>query len=336
MVLITHMLEAELKTLHLTEPFRIAHGSSSTRQVLRVREGNAVGEAPFVPYYQEDPVEALAWVEGRREGRESQAGRLALDLLQWDQGERPMWEGAAEVLGHGRAWEEIHACRSLGIPTELEGFRERVAETAAQFRVLKLKLGSGDLDHDEGIVATARAAAPGAIIFADVNGGWSADETVRMVDRLQPYGLTLIEQPIHHRGGVEAWKELREKLPVSGIPLYADESARNAEDVRLMKGLVQGVNVKLLKCGTFGGAIAMIQAARSEGLGVILGCMIESSIGVTAAAHLAPWVDYVDLDGHLYLADDDYLGITFDSEGRLRMPGGAGIGARPRQVFYER
>jgi L-Ala-D/L-Glu epimerase len=324
------MLQAELKTLQLTEPFRIAHGSSPTRQVLRVREGRAVGEAPFVPYAKEDPAKALAWVEGRREGRESQAGRLALDLLQWDQGERPMWEEAAEVLGQGRAWEEIDGCRSLGIPTELESFGERVAETARQFRVLKLKLGSGDLDHDEGIVATARVAAPGATIFADVNGGWSVDETVRMLERLQPYGLSLIEQPIHHREGVEAWRELRAKLPVDGIPIYADESARNAEDVRELRGLVRGVNVKLLKCGTFGGAMEMILAARGEGLGVIIGCMIESSIGVTAAAHLAPWADFVDLDGHLYLADDDYLGITFDSEGRLRMPGGPGIGARPR------
>ncbi|GAA5145010.1 dipeptide epimerase [Prosthecobacter algae] len=324
------MPEAVLKTLHLTEPFRIAHGVSSTRQVVRITGGQATGEAPFVPYYGESPEDTLAWLQGPQVGDGTRAGRLALDLFQADQKPEPLWHRAERILGPGRPWLDIHACRSLGIPTDLSAFAEKVCQTARQFRVLKLKLGSGDLVHDEAIVATARAAAPQATMFADVNGGWSVDETVQMLPRLARYDLALVEQPIHHHGGVETWSELRSKLPSESLPLYADESAQNADDVHHLAPLVQGVNVKLLKCGSFAGGIEMIASARQHGLGIILGCMIESSLGTTAAAHLAPWADYVDLDGHLYLADDDYLGITFDAEGRLLMPQENGIGARPR------
>lgn len=324
------MPEIVLKTLHLKEPFRIAHGVSSTRQVVRVCGNGAVGEAPLVPYYGESAEETVAWLRGEREGEGSKAGSLAMDLWHLDQVSAPMWQSVEKILGKGRPCEEVYACRSLGIPTDLAAFAEKVRETARQFRVLKLKLGSGDLDHDEGIVSTARVAAPGAMMFADVNGGWSVEETVLMMERLRGYGLVMIEQPVHHGQGIEAWKELRAKLPAEALPLYADESAQNAEDVQRLAGLADGVNVKLLKCASFDGGIRMIAAARRLGMGVLLGCMIESSLGTTAAAHLAPWADFVDLDGHLYLADDDYTGITFDDQGRVVIPQGCGIGACPR------
>jgi L-Ala-D/L-Glu epimerase len=118
--------------------------------------------------------------------------------------------------------------------------------------------------------------------------------------------------------------------PAEALPVFADESAQNAADVRELAGLADGVNVKLLKCGSFGGGIEMIRAARTLGMGVILGCMIESSIGITAAAHLAPWADHVDLDGHLYLSDDDYCGVGFDESGCLVMPETPGLGVTPR------
>lgn len=327
------MTHAELKTLHLTEPFRIAHGTSSTRQVIRIRQGQAVGEAPFVPYYGEDPEATLAWAQGGCHGPGSRAGELARDLFFADQRPYPLWHTAQQALGDGRPLDCLFACRSLSIPTDLADFAERVHETAKQFRVLKLKLGSGDLDYDEAIVVTARAAAPTSTLFADVNGGWSIPQTVEMMQRLQSLGLALIEQPIHHHGGVSAWQELKAKLPAASTPLYADESAQNAADIPALAACVQGINVKLLKCGSFAAAIQMIATARQYQLGVLLGCMIESSLGTTAAAHLAPWADWVDLDGHLYLADDDYEGITFTPDGHLQLPPGNGIGARPKHAL---
>lgn len=322
------MPEAELKTLHLTTPFRIAHGASSARQVVRVRAGEAVGEAPFVPYYGESPEATLAWLKGEPGGQETRAGRLALDLLRLNESQQPLWKIAEQALGKGRPWADIQACRSFSIPMDLGEFADLVRDTAQQFRVLKLKLGSGDPAFDEAIVRTARVSAPEATLIADVNGGWSVAETLVMMPKLAGL-LALIEQPIHHSQDIAAWQELAaHKHPE--LPLFADESVQNAADVHRLAGIVDGVNVKLLKCASFAGAIEMITAARQHRLGVILGCMIESSLGTTAAAHLAPWADYVDLDGHLYLADDDYTGITFDAEGRLVMPQESGIGARPR------
>ena len=119
-------------------------------------------------------------------------------------------------------------------------------------------------------------------------------------------------------------------MPACPIPLYTDESTQTADDVRAFAGLADGVNVKLLKCGSIEEAKTMIRFARDLRMKVMLGCMIESSIGITAAAHLAPLADWIDLDGHLYVTDDDYEGIRYDAEGHLVMPRRAGIGAVPR------
>ncbi len=330
---------AELKTLRLTEPFRIAHGESHERQVVRVtarRDGiDAVGEAPFVPYYKDSPEETLAWlralpnplVENPRHG--PRVGLLALDVLRIDM------LGKATGKPFGRLWQQLSGnrwtapppgCRSFSIPRDLDEFTAKVRETSRQFRVLKLKLGSGDLEHDELIVIRARNAAPQATIFADANGGWSIDEAAILIPQMKRWNIAFVEQPIHHQQGAAGWRELRAKLGSCLMPLYADESAQTMDDVPQLAGLADGINVKLLKCGGWHRAREMILAARVHRMKVMLGCMIESSIGVTAAAHLAPLADWIDLDGHLYVANDDYEGIKYDEHGRLEMPRSPGIG----------
>lgn len=329
-------LRVEIKTLRLTEPFRIAHGTSTERQVLRLYWGEAIGEAPFVPYYGENPeetrkwIQALDWQGGPAPEIGPRAGRLALDVLWHDaqgkQRQEPLW-----MMAGLDAARVPSACRSFSIPTELDAFAEKVRETHRQFRVLKLKLGSGDEAWDEAIVATAREAAPDAVLFADVNGGWSVEAAARMIPRLARWGLEFIEQPIHHREGVAAWKELRKTLGGCSVPLFADESVQGVDDVRVLEGLVDGVNVKLLKCGSYKMTREVIHAARVRKMRVLLGCMIESSVGVTAAAHLAPLADLVDLDGHLYVADDDYSGVRFGPAGEVLLPTGPGLGVRKRE-----
>ncbi len=328
------MLRAELRTLRLTEPFRIAHGTSAERTVLRVRYGDAVGEAPFVPYYKEDPpdtlrwLQSLAWTGGPAPAQGPRAGRLALDLLWHDIIGRQRFESLGAMWRLDAAKSPL-GCRSFSIPIDLDSFAEKVREVSRQFRVLKLKVGSGNCDFDEAIVARACEAAPQATIMADANGGWSVAEAARLIPLLARRGIKLIEQPVHHDGGVEAWRELRAAMPICPVPLYADESTQKADDVRLFAGLADGVNVKLLKCGSIEQAKTMIRFARDLRMKVMLGCMIESSIGITAAAHLAPLADWIDLDGHLYVADDDYEGIRYDAEGRLVMPERPGIGVAP-------
>lgn len=331
---------AEIKTLHLTEPFRIAHGVSSERQVLRVRYGRAVGEAPFVPYYHENAEETLQWVRelewtmGPAPKDGPRAGRLALDVLWHD------WQGRRDSkqvwqMLTGKAFASPSGCRSFSIPTDLDGFKEQVARVNRQFRVLKLKLGSGNIDFDEAVAAYAHEAAPDATIFADANGGWSIADAAAIIPRLLRRRIAFLEQPIHHERGADAWRELRSALPSRSMPLFADESAQTAADIPWLSEFADGVNVKLLKCGGMRQAVTMIEHARASRMQVMLGCMIESSLGVTAAAHLAPLVDWIDLDGYLYLADDDYGGLRFNDCGDLIMPTGYGIGALPRTVSSE-
>lgn len=196
--------------------------------------------------------------------------------------------------------------------------------------MLKLKLGSGDLAHDLAIVETARAAAPGAEIFVDVNCGWSPEQAAEAIPRLPRHGIAFVEQPVA-RGSLEPWRRLRDLLPESPLPLFADESMQTATDIPALREFVDGVNVKLVKAGGLDRALEAIRAARTAGLRVMLGCMIETSLGITAAAHLAPLVDGIDLDGHLYLAHDPWEGVTFGADGSVQLPDRPGIGcvARP-------
>jgi len=327
-------MPATLHTLTLIEPFRIAHGTSAARTVLRVEHEGFVAEAPFVPYYGEDPVETLALIErGIPLSELPRTAQLALNLLDHEITSRiagrPLSTWAAEKLGTATDFVPP-GCRSLGIPEDLGIFSEKVAALAKQFRVLKLKLGSGDLGLDLAIVEVARHAAPKASLILDVNGGWDPCEAPLMILKLMEYLPALIEQPIHHEHEAPAWGALRAELPVNAPPLFADESAQTAGDIPTLAPYIDGVNVKLLKCGGFDGAVAMIAAAREHGLGVLLGCMIESSLGTTAAAHLAPWADWIDLDGHFHVANDDYQGISYGEDGSLMMPHRPGIGAVPR------
>ncbi|MBK8090605.1 MAG: hypothetical protein IPK32_01045 [Verrucomicrobiaceae bacterium] len=323
-------MNCHLHTLHLREPFRIAHGTSSTRQVLRIQQDSHTVEAPFVPYYGENPDETLRIVtQAVLPQKLPQTASLAFNLLRHDilctAQNQPLSSIAADSLGS--AGVVPPGCRSLGIPDDLAAFADKVRALAADFRVLKLKLGSGDLGLDIATVSVARMAAPEAQIMIDVNGGWDVVQAVSMIEKLAEYEPALIEQPIHHRHGIDAWIDLRANLSAKAPPIFADESAQTAADVEALAPYVDGVNVKLLKCGSFDGAVAMIAAARKHSLRVLLGCMIETSLGVTTAAHLAPWADWIDLDGHFYVANDDFDGLYYD-KGTLLMPQRPGIGAR--------
>lgn len=323
-----------LRTLELAEPFRIAHGTSATREVLRFSDDGLTTEAPFVPYYGEKPEETLALLQ--REPLPAALPRtaaLARDLMQHERECRtsglPLSAMARERLGEPTRAVPL-GCRSFSIPEDLERFHDRIREISQQFRVLKLKLGSGDLGLDLATVEVARRAAPDAHLLLDVNGGWEPSASSLMIQKLMDYRPALIEQPFHHRHGPDAWQALRAELPENAPALFADESAQTAADIPALAPWVDGVNVKLLKCGSFGEAITMIALARENGLQVLLGCMIESSLGTTAAAHLAPWADWIDLDGHFYVSNDDYVGIEYDDKGLLHLPNRPGIGAIPR------
>jgi L-Ala-D/L-Glu epimerase / N-acetyl-D-glutamate racemase len=214
---------------------------------------------------------------------------------------------------------------TIAIAEEAE-LRRRVEEARA-YPVLKVKLGT---PRDAEIIRTVRAAAPDKVLRVDANAAWTPKHALRMVELLFDYDVELVEQPVPAHD-VEGLRFVRERSP---LPIFADESCVTASDVPRLAGAVDGVNVKLSKCGGLREALKLIATARAHGMLVMAGCMIESSLGVTAAAHFAPLLDYADLDGAALLADDPFAGATIE-RGELRIPDGPGLGVAQRPAAAE-
>jgi L-alanine-DL-glutamate epimerase-like enolase superfamily enzyme len=336
-------LLTEILTLTTRHPFVIARGGSSQYRTVFVRLVDADGtegwgEAAATPYYGEtaetvvavlervrpileaaDPwqIEATEAAIGRSIGR-NPAAKVAVSMALWDlMGKRtgqPLWK----LWGLDPA-AAPKSSFTIAIPATLDDLRARVREaTAAGYPVLKVKLGS---DRDAEIIRTVRETAPDALLRVDANCAWTARHAVAMIPLLASLGVEFVEQPL------EPWdlEGLRFVRQHSALPIVADESCLVAHDVPKLAGVVDGVNLKLAKCASLGEARKLITVARAHGLQVMAGCMIESSLAITAAAHLAPLLDYVDLDGAALLAADPFRGATITG-GVVTLPTGPGLG----------
>jgi L-alanine-DL-glutamate epimerase-like enolase superfamily enzyme len=178
-------------------------------------------------------------------------------------------------------------------------------------------------------VETVRAVAEfsEAQIWVDANEAFSPHEAPEVAAELKSIGVRVIEQPVPASAGPEALRLATEAA--HPVPVVADESAIVASDVPSLSGCVGGVNVKLAKCGGVRGALAMIHTARSLGMIVMFGCMVETSLGISTAAHISGLVDLLDLDGAMLLADDPFEGIGYEN-GRILLSEEPGLGVRPR------
>ncbi len=208
---------------------------------------------------------------------------------------------------------------TIGID-EPERMREKVAE-AERYPILKIKLG---FEGDRAVLETIRGATEKPI-RVDANEGWSRQEALARIPLLEDLGVELLEQPV----GAADREGLAMVAAATDIPVVADEACRTSADLADLLGVVDVVNVKLAKCGSILEAVRLMTAARALGFGVFLGCMVESSLGIAAAAHLAPLADYVDLDGHLLLADDPWTGLRFEAGRVLPDPERPGLGVEP-------
>ncbi len=208
---------------------------------------------------------------------------------------------------------------SIGIDTP-EITRQKTRE-AAPFPVLKVKVG---LDTDEATIEAVRSVTDKPL-RVDANEGWKdREEAVRKILWLEKRGVEFIEQPMPAAMG-EDIRWVRQRVH---MPIIADEACERPADVPKCVGIYDGINIKLDKCGGLLEAHKMIQIARALGLKTMLGCMISSSISVTAAAHLSPLVDYADLDGNLLIANNAYSGVRVVN-GKLVLPSGPGLGLTP-------
>jgi L-alanine-DL-glutamate epimerase-like enolase superfamily enzyme len=335
-------MDVELLELQTKHPFIIARGGQSDYRTVWVKltdaEGNeGWGEAAPSKFYGEtvgsamealklygsalpdDPLDLEA-AERRWETmlRGNAAARAALSAALHD------LAGKRLGLPVYRMWG-LDPCKApkstftIGLDTP-ERIRAKVRE-AEQYPILKIKLGT---DHDIEILKAIRDATDKEI-RVDANCGWTVKGTIRMLPVLEEFGVTVLEQPLPP----EDLDGLAQVTAQSEIPVIADESCVTSVDIPPLVGKVDGINIKLAKCGSLREALRMIAIARAHGLMVMVGCMIESSLGITAAAHLTPLVDIVDLDGAALLAQDPFIGAGID-DGQVTLPSGPGLGVRRR------
>ena len=335
-------IRTERLDLELKRTFLIAHGASERRENLLVRlsYGGEVGlgEVAVVPYYGHTRRDARAVLEN-----------LAMVLQDLDPFDLQSLEENLVVLDPGNRAPHVRAAlesacfdlvgRFLGVPLwKLLGLQPakapmtsftlpvlppgeavKAAMEAVDFPILKMKVRS--LEDMESLRAV-RAARPEVVLRVDANAGLSLEEALEMAAGLEVLGgVDLFEQPVA-RDDLDGLARVREAF---SIPVVADESVRTARDVFRLAGKVDGVNLKLAKTGGIRGTLAAIAAARAAEMKVMLGCMVESSLGVTAMAHLAPLADFADLDGPLLVANDPFKGVSI-VEGRLELPDGPGLG----------
>lgn len=209
---------------------------------------------------------------------------------------------------------------TIGI-ADNDGLRQRVAD-AAQYPILKVKLGT---DRDMEIIRVVRDAAPDKRLRVDANAAWTASHAVRMIDFLADNDVEYVEQPVAQHD-IEGFRFVRAR---SKLPIFADESCLVSTDVPKLAGAVDGINLKLAKCGSLREAIRIVHTARAFGMYVMAGCMIESSLGISAIAQLAPLLDHADFDGAALLSNDPFDGVKIDG-GKITLADRPGIGAVPR------
>jgi L-Ala-D/L-Glu epimerase / N-acetyl-D-glutamate racemase len=310
-------------TVHLSEPFTISRSTSVEEEVLHVEiEHDGVsgyGEAQPQEEYGETAESAAGFLDeasalvgddpfaletiGARlaERQGEQAAKAAIDAALHDLCGKlfgaPVWR----LLGLERTGPPTSWTVWLGDPDDMA---RRAQAVGRRFRRLKLKLGGAD-GFDVKRVRAVRSVTD-LPLQVDVNEYWSLDEALENIQELARLGVEYVEQPL--RAGDPGGAPLKEQSP---LPIYVDEDVHVLADVAKVEERAHGVNIKLAKSGGIREAVRMAHAARALGLGVMLGCMIESSLGIAAACQIASLCDHVDLDGNLLLADDPWQGVEF-------------------------
>ncbi len=333
-------LRPSATSLALAEDFAIARGSRTSQEVVRVEveHDGLVGRGEAAPiYYRSETVRsALTFLS------DVVPGRIGEDPFALEEIGRAVWADGAEAAARAALDAALHDWigRRLGVPLwrllglsrdlpptsytigidSLEGTHDR-ARRAREFRVLKVKVGGAeDLDR----LAAVREESPVAL-RVDANEGWTLESARELLPALMELGVELIEQPFP-ADDLDSFRALRELRPRP--PIVVDEGCHDLRDVAAVAGYADAVNVKLAKAGGVREAVRMIHAARALGLGVMIGCMVESQLAVAPAAHIGSLADWVDLDGHLLLADQPYVGLEM-RDGRVLPSEQPGLGVEP-------
>jgi L-Ala-D/L-Glu epimerase len=336
------LIDAKPIELKLTTPFRISRGvqNTSPNVIVQIEHGayTGYGEAAPDEYYGESQETTLACITKFANNlgddpfliedimsrldhliRLNPSAKAAIDMALYDLVGKMLHVPLYQLLGLNPA-HTPQTSFTLGIDTP-DNMRKK-ALLAHDYPIFKVKVGTQhDLDNLKAIREVSSAT-----IRVDANTAWTPKEAIKMINALAPYDIQFVEQPVvaHDLAGL---KLIRDNVPV---PIIADESCVTIEDIPRLAGCVDGVNLKLMKSYGINYVLKMIHVARAYNLRIMIGCMIESSLAITAAAHLTPLVDYADLDGNLLIDNDPYEGVKVVN-GKLMLPDTPGLGVRKIQ-----
>jgi L-alanine-DL-glutamate epimerase-like enolase superfamily enzyme len=333
-------LDYEVKDLHLIHPFILSDSRYSTKTVIIVRvhdqDITGIGESSPSKYYGEPPASVCACLDLAKIILGTFSDPLAIDqlneLLLHHFPDNPSarsgiimavcdWIGKKSKLPLYKFFnldksQTPRTSFTIGID-DLEMIEQKIRE-AEPYPILKIKLGVGDRDYD--IVKTIRNTTD-KILRVDVNEGWDREEAYKKIAWLKSQNVELVEQPLpKEKLDDMAWLKKR-----SALPLFADENVMTSDDIPKLVPCFHGINIKLDKCGGLREAIRMLRTARELNLQTMLGCMIQTSVGISAAAQISPLADYADLDGHLLIQNDPYSGIAIEN-GKIILNDEPGIG----------
>ena len=333
--------------LELRHTFRIARSADEFRESVIVRLADdgleGLGEAAPSPRYGQSADSAARALAGLDPGLLEPAGHIedilervaarfagekaalaAIDIALHDLLGKRLGAPLYALLGLDPGKTPVTSY-TIGIDTP-EIIEKKIRE-AEDFPVLKIKMG---LENDYEILETVRRLTDRPVRI-DANEGWTRDEALEKMRWLEGRNVEFVEQPLP-AAQLDDTRWLAER---TSIPIIADESVHTARDIPKLAGAFHGINIKLMKCGGIREALRMIHTARAHGMKVMLGCMIESSVGITAAAHLSPLADYADLDGNILIRNDPASGVTTNS-GKLVLPTGPGLGVTLRDDSLSR
>ncbi len=336
-------------TLKLKNPFTVSYGSSTTRPAFWIRleneEGWGEGTIPF--YYgidfktmtdywdeaalkQEPFPESVEAIPGWIDHNAPKPAQAALDIAFHDRLGKLQGKPLYEMLRAPKPQPMITTYTiSIDTPEEMA----RMAASIRDYPFLKIKLGApGQEDVDEARLEAIRKVRPDARLRIDANAGWKAEDAIKLVKRLKKFDLELIEQPT----AKDDFEGMGIVQAETDIPVVADESVQTIDDIdRLHAAGVQGINLKLMKCGGLTNGTAMLKRARSYGMKVMLGCMVETSVGVGAMSHLMGLADWIDLDTPMLISNDPFVGLNYTENATLIPPSGPGIGLKLKPGFPE-
>jgi L-alanine-DL-glutamate epimerase-like enolase superfamily enzyme len=327
---------AELIDLHLKETFRISKGQTSGKKNCVVKLGDAYGECCPSVYYgysaedccrviTEDKIEiperlefSKTLDEFERKYGDRKSLLAGLDILMYDYISRKLELPLYQYLGIPEP-RNLRTSYTISIDSP-ENVKKRL-KAAEGFQAIKLKIGSA-YDHEnlKLIAVTGKFR-----IRVDANGAFTLDEFLELVPLLNDCCVELVEQPLKDSEPSEL-KRLRQELKA---PIFLDESIVEVQDIYRYVDAIGGINIKLQRVGGIRVALKMIQAAKSLGMKIMFGCMLETVIGNSAAAQLGGFADFLDLDSSFLLKDDPFQGITID-RGTIKLPAGYGIGVGRR------